>query len=107
MGHFKKLKSAAEADDVSNDDLISAAEKFPVQQWNFTNSVIRNYVSWLPSLKMIKPELGGIDWIHIEFPKVAPPNLFTFICILCILYSILGTGLNLMIGAEASYRLYI
>ena len=34
MEHFKKLNSVVEADDLSNDDLSGAAEKFPAQPPN-------------------------------------------------------------------------
>ena len=68
MEHFKKLNSVVEADDLSNDDLSGAAEKFPAQpptmNW-ITNSVIRNYVSWLPNLKITK--LVGLIGIVMDF----------------------------------------
>ena len=37
MEHFKKLNSVVEADDLSNDDLSGAAEKFPAQPNNELN----------------------------------------------------------------------
>ena len=81
MDHFKKLNNAAEAGDVSNDNVIGAAEKFFAQtNYNELNYEFSDQELSLLIAKLNNNKVGGIDWIRNEFLKKAAPNLITFIC---------------------------
>ena len=80
MEHFKKLNSVVEADDLSNDDLSGAAEKFPAQPNNELNYEFSDQELCVLIAKLKNNKAGGIDWIRNEFLEKAPPNLITFMC---------------------------
>ena len=80
MEHFKKLNSVVEADDLSNDDLSGAAEKFPAQPNNELNYEFSDQELCVLIANLKNNKARGIDWIRNECHKKAPPNLITFMC---------------------------
>ena len=72
MEHFKKLNSAEETGEASNDNLTEVVKKFsPKSNSQLNHEFDEQELSFLMA-KLKDNKAGGIDWIRNEFLKKLP-----------------------------------